>query len=145
MKNPVWKSILVLFALVFASPVFAQVIGEQLVGAPSSEAKAYDINNFLDFTDLLRRVPGVYVFGQGPSAEVRTRISRPGAPAAFVVDGEWIGNDFRQLVNSVDITAINRVEALRSFHQMARYPYVRGGGIIAFTTSAAAGGARIAK
>ncbi|MCP9237375.1 TonB-dependent receptor plug domain-containing protein [Lewinella sp. JB7] len=86
-----------------------------------------------DLTSYLRRVAGVSVRGNGPSATVRIRgdvnFGSDSTPL-FVVNGTILGNNFASVYSTVDINEISRVTVLKNLSDTNRYGLQGGNGVI---------------
>jgi len=96
-------------------------------------ATKVDISQGTDLTAFIRRLPGVTVRGDGPSATIRVRGNNPfisSADPLFVVDGVILGNNYDQLYSAVDVMQVDRVRVLKDIGDLSMYGVQGANGVI---------------
>ena len=92
-----------------------------------------DATTGIDLTSFLRRIPGMMVRGNGPTATVRVRDHRSAqgdSSPLFVVNGTILGNDFSALYSTIDPNEIARVRVLKTASETNRYGLQGGRGVV---------------
>jgi TonB-dependent SusC/RagA subfamily outer membrane receptor len=87
----------------------------------------------IDLTDHLRRVPGVYVQGNGPDARITIRGTNSinsGTEPLFVLDGSPMVGSFSGLYNFINVNDIQLIKVIKDPAQLAMYGVQGANGVI---------------
>lgn len=94
-------------------------------------------NPSLTLVGYLRRVPGVRVTGNGPSANIVIRGTETltlTSDPLFVINGVKIGRDFARVSSMVDMTQVQKIRVLRGIEASVSYGSEGGNGVIEIVT-----------
>ncbi|MFY0689242.1 MAG: TonB-dependent receptor plug domain-containing protein [Cyclobacteriaceae bacterium] len=105
------------------SPNAAKVVdsgyGTQLAGntnQSSFDMDASEADRTISLNDMIQRLPGVSVQGQGPGARIKvmgTESFMAGTSPLFVVNGNVIGNDYRTILSMVEPQKVAKITVLK--------------------------------
>ncbi|MDX1637811.1 MAG: TonB-dependent receptor plug domain-containing protein [Balneolaceae bacterium] len=93
-------------------------------------------NPNINFTDYLRRIPGISVRGSGPGAYITIRGINTinGNPhPLFVIDGQRVGRNFSSVYNMINMHDVNNIQVLKGA-EAATYGIQGAGGVILINT-----------
>ena len=96
-------------------------------------------NPSITLADYLRRVSGVRVSGNGPSASILIRGTETAIGSSdplFVLDGIKIGRDFSRVYSLVNMNKVNKIKVLKGIEASASYGMEGGNGVIEIFTEA---------
>lgn len=85
-------------------------------GVRNTNKEVYVDNPSTDLTDYLRRVPGVTVNGNGPSAQITIRgvnTFMGSTSPLFVLDGVKVGRSFQAVYSQVNMHDVTSIEVLK--------------------------------
>ncbi len=132
-------------------PVIVVVVGFGLIGCASSRSGASSNtdedyggtsevqvdNPSVSLADYLRRVSGVQVNGNGPSASILIRGTETlisGSDPLFVLNGVKAGRDFSRVSSLVNMHEVTKIRVLKGVEASSSYGLEGGNGVIEIVT-----------
>ncbi|MDR8393987.1 Plug domain-containing protein [Aliifodinibius sp. S!AR15-10] len=90
-------------------------------------------NPSVSLADYLRRIPGVIVNGNGPSAAISVRGTESmmnNQPPLFVMDGVKIGRDFSRVSSLVNLSEVKKIRVVKGVEASAAYGMDGASGVV---------------